>query len=68
MKETDKDYYTRRGNEERNRSRTAATMKSQSIHSDLADLCHEKANGSANVNNKKGIQGARRAPAASAGG
>jgi hypothetical protein len=56
MKETDKEYYTRRGTEERRRGRTAATRQSRSIHSDLADLCNERANGSANVNGKKGIQ------------
>jgi hypothetical protein len=60
MKETDKEYYTRRGNEERSRARTAATIKAQSIHGDLADLCHERANGSANVNRKKGIRDAQR--------
>jgi hypothetical protein len=66
MKETDKEYYTRRGSEERKRARTAATASSQSIHNDLSDLCHEKANGSANVNGKKGIQSAHAAAARSA--
>jgi hypothetical protein len=62
MKETDKQYYTRRGVEERNRARRAATAQSQSIHRDLADLCHERANGSANANGKSGIKsGSRRA-------
>jgi hypothetical protein len=56
MKETDQEYYTRRGIEERRRAQSAATAKSQSIHSDIADLCHERANGSANVNGKKGIK------------
>lgn len=60
MKETDKQYYFRRGNEERQRSRTAATGEGQSIHDELADLCHEKANGSANVNGKNGIRSRRR--------
>jgi len=68
MKELDKEYYTRRGNEERNRSQNALTIESQSIHRDLADLCHEKANGSANVNSKQGIRGAKQPPAASTGG
>jgi hypothetical protein len=56
MKETDRQYYTRRGNEERNRARRAATRESQAAHDDLADLCHEKANGSANMNGKIGIR------------
>jgi hypothetical protein len=56
MKETDKEYYTRRGYEERKRARTAATGESRSIHSDLSDLYHERANGSANVNGKHGIE------------
>lgn len=56
MRETDKQYYTRRGKEERECARTAATSKSQTIHDDLADLCHERANGSANVNKKTGIR------------
>lgn len=54
--ETDKEYYVRRGNEERDRARTASTSESQSAHDDLADLCHEKANGSANMNGKRGIR------------
>jgi hypothetical protein len=64
MKETDKQYYTRRGVEERNRARRAATAEGQSIHSDLADLCHERANGSANVNGKTGIKRRSRAAVA----
>jgi protein required for attachment to host cells len=56
VKETDKQYYSRRGNEERSRARTAATDESRSIHDDLADLCHERANRSANVNGRKGIR------------
>ena len=56
MKETDKQYYTRRGKEERGRARTAATDEIQSIHDDLADLCNERANGSANMNGKQGIR------------
>jgi hypothetical protein len=56
MKETDKQYYTRRGHEERNRARFAATHVSQSAHEELADLCHERANGSANMNGKTGIR------------
>jgi hypothetical protein len=67
MKETDKEYFTRRGNEERKRSRAAATMTSQSIHSDLADLCYERANGSAKVNSKRGISGNEQAAVSSAG-
>ncbi len=60
MKESDKEYYSRRGNEERCRARTASTPQSEAIHDDLADLCHERANGSANVNSKNGIRRARR--------
>ena len=56
MKETDKQYYFRRGNEERDRSRTAATARFQALHGELADLCHERANGSANVNSRQGIR------------
>ena len=56
MKETDKEYHNRRGREERKRSRSAATRESRSIHSDLADLHNERANGSANVNSKMGIE------------
>ncbi len=56
MKETDKQYYTRRGSEERERARKATTPKSEAIHDDLADLCHERANGSANVNSKNRIR------------
>ena len=56
MEETDKQYYTRRGNEERKRSRSAATGDSRSIHGTLADLCHERAHGSVNVNDKTGIR------------
>jgi hypothetical protein len=60
MKETDKQYYTRRGHEERSRSRdSGASIRSQQLHSELADLCHEQANGSANVNRIKGIRGER---------
>ncbi len=60
MKETDKEYYSRRGNEERRRARSAATRQSEAIHDDLADLCHERANGSANVNSKSGIRKRKR--------
>lgn len=56
MKETDREYYTRRGNEERKRARSAATRESEALHDDFADLCHEKANGSANVNGRTGIR------------
>jgi hypothetical protein len=56
MQETDKEYYTRRGGEERDRARTAATPVSEAIHDDLADLCHERANGSSNENSKNGIR------------
>ena len=59
MKETDKQYYTRRGNEERGRARAAVTDDAQSIHDDLADLCHERANGSANMNGKQDIRSSR---------
>lgn len=60
MKETDKEYYSRRGSEERSRARSAATPQSEAIHDDLADLCHERANGSANVNSKSGIHRGKR--------
>jgi hypothetical protein len=56
VKETDKEYYSRRGGEERKRGRSAATAESQAIHNDLSDLHHERANGSANVNGRKGIK------------
>lgn len=56
MKESDKQYYTRRGNEERHRARSAASPEGQSLHDDIADLCHERANGSANVNGRRGIR------------
>lgn len=56
MKETDKEYHFRRSSEERKRGRSAATAKTRSIHSDLADLHQERANSSANVNGKKGIE------------
>ena len=56
MEETDKQYYSRRGNEERKRSRSAATSDSRSSHGTLADLCHGRAHGSANVNDGTGIR------------
>ena len=56
MKETDKEYYDRRGREERYRSRSANSSASRTIHGELADLCHERAHGSANVNGKTGIR------------
>lgn len=62
MEETDKQYHTRRGIEERRRSRRAASAESQSIHNDLADLHHEKANGSANVNSRNGIRNRKASP------
>lgn len=63
MKETDKEYHSRRGSEERQRGRSAASAKSRSIHSDLADLHSERANGSANVNGRTGIESANPAAA-----
>jgi hypothetical protein len=60
MKETDKQYYSRRGSEERRRARSASSSQSEAIHDDLADLCHERANGSANVNSKNGIRRKKR--------
>jgi hypothetical protein len=60
MKETDKQYYSRRGKEEQERSKTAACSESRSIHGELADLCHERANGSSNVNSKAGIRSSKR--------
>jgi len=64
MKETDKEYYTRRGSEERKRARGAGSLESRLIHGDLADLCNEKAGGSANFNSRQGIRAAptRRPP------
>jgi hypothetical protein len=56
MKETDKEYHTRRGGEERVRGRSAASAKSKSVHDELADLHNERANGSANVNGRTGIE------------
>jgi hypothetical protein len=64
MQETDKEYYTRRGSEERGRARAAATPESEAIHDDLADLCHERANGSSNENSRMGIRRGRRAHSA----
>jgi hypothetical protein len=66
MTETEKEYYTRRGREERKRARGAATPESHSIHDDIADLYREKANGSANENGKTGIRRPGRSPASSA--
>lgn len=56
MKETDKQYFNRRAQEERRRARSANSSASSRIHEELADLCHEKAHGSANVNGKIGIR------------
>lgn len=67
MKETDKEYFARRGSEERKRARSAATAKNRSLHSDLSDLYHERANGSANVNGKTGIQSTNPEAAGSSG-
>ena len=67
MKETDKEYYNRRGGEERKRGRSAATARSRSIHSDLADLHTERANGSANVNGRTGIESSNPAATRSRG-
>jgi hypothetical protein len=64
MQETDKEYYTRRGSEERDRARTAATPQNEALHDDLADLCHERANGSSNENSKRGIRREKRADSA----
>jgi hypothetical protein len=61
MKETDREYYTRRGGEERGRARSATTPQSEAIHDDLADLCHERANRSANVNSRRGIRRSKQA-------
>ena len=60
MKETDRQYYTRRGNEERRRSRTATSSETQNLHAELSDLCHAQANGSVNENGKSGIRGRAR--------
>lgn len=56
MRETDKEYYTRRGAEERKRARSAASRASQLAHGDFADLCNEKAGESANTNSRRGIR------------
>ena len=56
MTETEKEYYTRRGREERKRARGAATPESHSFHDDIANLYREKANGSTNENGKTGIR------------
>jgi len=61
VQETEKQYYTRRGNEERDRSRAAESAHAQAIHGELADLYHQKANGSANVNSRSGIRAQRTA-------
>jgi hypothetical protein len=55
MQETDRQNYSRRGNEERKRYQSAATSDSRSIHGMLADLCHERAHGSTYANNRTGI-------------
>ena len=52
MKESDRDYFARRGREERERSRIAASPRLQSIHRQLADLCEEQSNRSANENSR----------------
>jgi len=62
MKETDKEYYTRRGNEERMRARSATSRASRLAHGDFADLCNERASGSANVNSRRGIRPAPEHP------
>jgi hypothetical protein len=59
VEETEKQYYTRRGNEERHRSRAAGSTYAQAIHAELADLYHERANGSTNVNKRSGIRPGR---------
>ena len=56
MKETDKQYFGRRAQEERKRARSANSSASSTIHDEIADLCHERAHGSANVNGKTGIR------------
>jgi hypothetical protein len=60
MKETDKEYYARRGKEERGRSRTAGTQHSRNLHAELADLCQEESSNPANENGRNGIRGATR--------
>jgi hypothetical protein len=52
MKETEKQYYGRRGKEERERSRGAGSEESRSLHNELADLHMERANGSSNENGR----------------
>jgi hypothetical protein len=56
VKETNKQYFNRRAKEERKRARSAKSSESSTIHDELADLCHERAHGSANVNGKTGIR------------
>jgi len=65
---TNKEYHTRRDIEERKQGQTAAKAKSQSIHCDLADMHGERANGSANVNSKMGIESTNPTAARWAGG
>ena len=52
MEESDKQYYGRRGKEERERSRRTGSKQARSIHNELADLHEEHANGSANENGR----------------
>ena len=52
MEESEKDYFRRRGREERERSKGAATRQAQSLHAALADLYEEQANRSANENSR----------------
>lgn len=52
MEETDKQYYGRRGKEERQRSRDAGSEQSRSLHNELADLHEERCNGSSNENGR----------------
>lgn len=62
MQETDKQYYSRRANEERDRSRSAASTETQLLHAELSDLCNQQANSSVNENGKKGIRRRVRSP------
>lgn len=52
MEETDRQYYARRGQEERNRAAKARSDNCRDIHSRLADLHEERANNSANENSR----------------
>jgi len=55
MEENDREYFKRRGKEERQRAMSAATPQAQSLHGRLADMCDERANRSANENSRSRV-------------